>query len=165
MLKKIACIAVLGAVASSNVAFAGTDTGTMNISATISASCTITTSDVAFGSLTSTNGGDLDVPSSASVTCASDSPFNIGIDNGLNASGFQRRMASGGNFLNYEVYVDAPGVNAFGPISTYGTSNNFNSPSSGNNGTTVVPIYARLPQQTTPPSGVYSDTLTVTVNY
>ena len=165
MFKKIACLALVGVAVASHGANAAQDSGTMAVSATIAASCTIATSTLPFGSLTSTNAANTDVTTSATVTCSSDSPFNIGMDYGLNSTGFQRRMASGGNFLNYEVYIDGFGVNAFGPVSTFGTANNYNSPSTGNSGANVVTIYGRIPQQTTPASGSYSDTLTVTVNY
>lgn len=168
MLKKIACFAVVGLAVASTGAQAGTDTGTMSVTATISASCTIATQNINFGSLTSTNAGNVDVPADATVTCASNSPFNVGINYGLNAGAtFQRKLASGANTLNYSVYVDGYGVNEYGQVSTYGTANNYNSAATINvsPATNTVPIFARLPAQSTPPSGTYTDTLTVTVNY
>jgi spore coat protein U-like protein len=165
MFKKVACLAVFCAAVASHGAYAAQDTGTIAVSATIAASCTITTNPLDFGSLTSTNASNTDVSTTVDVDCTADSPFNIGIDAGANASGAQRRMASGANTLNYSVYVDGFGLTEFGPISTYLSANNYSSPATGNNGTNTVTIYGRIPTQSTPPSGAYSDTLTVTVNY
>ena len=165
MFKKVACLAVVGAAVASHSPSAAQQTGTIAVTASITASCSLTTNALAFGALTSTNGGNTDVPTTASVTCTSDSPFNIGIDYGANASGFTRRMTNGTDFLTYSVYIDGFGSSEFGPISNYGNTTNFNSPMTGNNTTTTVNIYGRIPQQSTPPSGSYSDTLTVTLQY
>jgi spore coat protein U-like protein len=166
MLKKVAFVALAGLTVASTGALAGTASDTMTVTATITASCSITANDLNFGSLTSTNTGTTDVATSVDVTCTADSPFNVGIDYGVNTLGFTtRRMASGGNFLTYDVYKDNTYITAFGPVSTYNTANNFNSPLTGNSGTTNIPIYGRILQQSTPASGSYSDTLTVSVNY
>lgn len=166
MLKKVALVAFAGLSIAAPGAFAGTATDTMAVTATISASCTITASPLAFGSLVSTNAAVTDAATSVDVTCTSDSPYNIGFDYGANILGFYtRRMASGANYLTYEVYTDAGRTTAFGPVSSYGSSNNYNSPATGNAITRTIDIYGRIPIQTTPASGSYSDTLTVSVNY
>jgi spore coat protein U-like protein len=172
MFKKVACLAVIGAALASTGAHAAQQSATMAVSADITASCTLATNPLAFGSFTTTNttpslGNGRYLQTSAVVTCSSDSPFNVGIDYGANASGFQRRMFNGTTgYMNYEVYVDGFGVNAFGTVSNYGTANNYNSPLTGNDvGPNTVPIYGVIPQQSTPASGTYTDTLTVTVNY
>ena len=166
MFKKVAFIAFAGAVAASSSAFAGTDMQLMTVSATISSSCSLAMAPLNFGgALTTTNAADIDVQTTATVTCANDSPFNIGINNGGNFSG-TRRMKSGANFLPYEVYVDGFGVNPFTAVGAFGAVGNYNSPLTGNAiAPNVVPIYGRIPQQTTPQSGTYTDTLQVTVNY
>jgi spore coat protein U-like protein len=166
MYKKVACLAFVGAVAASSNAFAVTDTQTMAVSATISSSCTLATTPLNFGgALTSTTTADTDVLVNATVTCTNDSPFNVGIDNGLNFSG-GRRMSSGANFLPYTVSVDAFGVTSYTAVGTFGTTGNFNSALTGITGANTVAIYGQIPQQvTSPASGTYTDTLTVTVNY
>lgn len=165
MLKIVTFAALAGTAFLSTAAFGAQQTATIGVTATIAASCTIATSPLSFGSMTTTNSGNTDVSTTVQVVCSSDSPFNIGIDSGLNAAGLQRRMASGGHTLNYSIFVDGFGLTEFGAISTRGTSNNYNSPASGNAGTNTITIYGRIPQQTTPAAGVYSDTLTVTVAY
>lgn len=165
MNKKVAYLAFAGALLASAGANAATDTQNMAVSATISASCGLAVNPLAFGSLAST-AADTDAATTITVTCSTDSPYNVGMDYGANAGGgFQRRMAAGANQLNYEVYIDAGRTAAFGPVSTYGALDNYNSPATGNDIARIIDIYGRIPAQSTPPSGAYTDTLAVTLNY
>ena len=172
MFKKIACIAVVGAAVASTGANAAQQSQTMTVSADITASCSLATNPLAFGSVTSTNttpglANGRFVQVNAVVTCTSDSPFNVGIDYGANASGFQRRMSNGATgFLNYEVYHNNFEGIPYDLVSNFNAGGNYNSPLTGNSlQPDNVPIYGVLLQQTTPVTGTYTDTLTLTVNY
>lgn len=172
MFKKIACIAVVGAAVASTGANAAQQSQTMAVSANITASCTLSTNPLAFGSVTSTNtapslANGRFVQVNAVVNCTSDSPFNVGINYGANAAGFQRRMSNGAtSFLNYDVFVNGFESVSYDLVSNYGSAANYNSPLTGNSlQPNNVPIYGVLSQQTTPVTGTYTDTLTVTVNY
>lgn len=172
MFKKIACLAVVGAAMASTGANAAQQSQTMAVTADITASCSLATNPLAFGSFTTTNtapsgSNGRQVQVNAVVTCTSDSPFNVGIDYGANPLGlFQRRMSNGaGAFLNYEIFHAGFNLSAYDVVSNYNSTGNYNSPLTGNNGTNNVPIFGVLLQQTTPVTGTYSDTLTVTVNY
>lgn len=101
---------------------------------------------------------------SIGVTCTKGYAYTLGIDNGLYASGAVRRMASGTtNRLSYEIYKGSTtsrwGVSGSerwasaisSAVSTDGTLRTFNY-------TAQV-----LPNQTTPPAGTYSDTLTIDI--
>lgn len=166
MLKKVAYVALAGLTVASSGALAATDSTTMAVSASISASCVISANPLNFGALTSTNAGVTNAATTVDVTCSSESPFNVGIDYGVNTLGFStRRMASGpSNFMIYNVYTSNAYTTAFGPVSTYGDSSNYNS-SGTTIGTTTIDVFGQIPIQTTPPSGAYADTLTVSVNY
>ena len=91
------------------------------------------------------------------------------MDNGANVSGSQRRMKNGTtNFLNYNLYVDSARTNAW----TTATSNAAcAAPSScflgtGSGSSQSVNIYGRVPSTgTAPPTGTYTDTVTMTVTY
>ena len=163
MLQKVAFVAAAGLALASGNAFAATDSDTIAVSATITASCTITANPLAFGSLTST-ATQTDVSTTVDVACTNESPFNVGIDYGLNATGAQRRMLSGANLLSYDVRTGSFAGISFSPVANYGNAANYNS-SGTTIGTTSVPIYGVIPAGSTPPSGAYGDTLTVTVNY
>src|SRR5882757_11427261 len=88
---------------------AGTSTATLSVSIIITASCTINPATLIFASTAGTSliATSVNGSSAVSVTCTNGSPYSIAMDNGANASGSQRRMISGGNFLNYNLYVDA----------------------------------------------------------
>ena len=139
---------------------AATATSNLTVQITITASCTINAATLDFLSNPGTTlvASNIDAQSTVSVTCTSGSPYSIGMDNGANASGTQRRMKTGANFLNYNLYVDA------GRSTTWTTA----APAlgTGNGSAQSVSIYGRVPSiGTAPPPGTYSDTVLMTITY
>lgn len=65
--------------------------------------CMITAPDIDFGSSPLVAGFE-PVSQVISLTCTKNSSFSIGLNDGLNASGGQRRMISSGHYLEYEIY-------------------------------------------------------------
>jgi spore coat protein U-like protein len=161
MFKKVALLAFVGAVSASSGAFALSDTQIMAVSANIQASCTLATAPLTFGTagtpLTSTTTAVLRT-STASVTCTSASPYTLNIGYGANATGTTRRMINGGTFLPYEVYTDAAGTDPFLPTPGGGGTGS-------GTGTSTVTIFGQIPAQPTPAAGIYTDTLSVVINY
>jgi spore coat protein U-like protein len=149
---------------------AGTSTATLSVSIVITASCTINPATLVFASTagtslitTAVNGS-----STVSVTCTSGSPYSIAMDNGANASGSRRRMISGGNFLNYNLYVDAAHTQPWSTAinSTTCTTSGDCFLGTGNGSAQSVNIYGVVPTTATaPPSGTYTDTVTMTVTF
>ena len=111
---------------------------------------------------------NVDANTTVSVTCTSGSPYSIGMDNGANVSGSQRRMKSGSNFLNYNLYIDPAHTN---PWTTTGSPPGCTPAGScflgtGNGSAQSVNIYGRVPSiGTAPPTGTYTDTVTMTITY
>jgi spore coat protein U-like protein len=161
-----ACVYLSGSVS----AQAGTSTANLTVQITITASCTINAATLDFGSnpgttLVATN---IDASTTVSVTCTSGSPYSIGMDNGANVSGTQRRMKTGANFLNYNLYVDAGRTNAWTTAASNSTCTTANSCAlgTGNGSAQSVSIYGRVPSiGTAPPTGAYSDTVVMTITY
>lgn len=161
-----ACIYAAGSVS----ALAGTATSNLTAQITITASCTINAATLDFGSNPGTTlvAANIDASSTVSVTCTSGSPYSIGMDNGANASGTQRRMKTGANFLNYNLYVDAGRTNAWTTAASSSTCTTANSCAlgTGNGSAQSVSIYGRVPSiGTAPPAGAYSDTVLMTITY
>jgi spore coat protein U-like protein len=161
-----ACIYASGSVC----ALAGTATSNLTVQLTITASCTINAATLDFGSNPGTTlvAANIDASSTVSVTCTSGSPYSIGMDNGANASGTQRRMKTGANFLNYNLYVDAGRTNAWTTAASNSTCTTANSCAlgTGNGSAQPVNIYGRVPSiGTAPPTGAYSDTVLMTITY
>ena len=152
------------------VAQAGTSTATLSVSIVITASCTISSATLIFPPTagtslitTAVNGS-----STVSVTCTNGSPYSIAMDNGSNASGSQRRMISGGNFLNYNLYVDPartfPWSTATGPGTCTTAGNCYLG--TGDGTAQSISIYGLVPTTAiAPPPGTYTDTVTMTITF
>lgn len=126
-------------------------------------SCTLTPKPVpqmAFGSVPGPITANVDQTTSIGLVCSGRTAWQIGLDNGLHASGTTRRMRNGaGQFVVYELYRDSPRSlrwgNALGADTLAGT---------GTGTAQSLPVYGRVGAQA-PAIGSYSDTITVTVTY
>lgn len=135
--------------------------------ANVSNSCTIALSrpqDLDFGSH-----GSIPTPinssTAISLSCPSNLNWKIGLSNGVNASGTQRRMKNpGGNFINYELYRNSARTQRWGNDITGGTDTASGSGSTQVN-PTVLTVYGRVPAQASVAPGSYVDTVTVTLTY
>jgi spore coat protein U-like protein len=161
---------LLSMLAQQSAAQAGTATANLTVQMTITASCTINAATLTFPSTPGTNLLTTAVTGSTtvSVTCTSGSPYSIGMNNGVNVSGTQRRMANGANFLNYGLYVDAAFANPW----TTGSANNACTTTNdcylgtGSGSAQSVNIYGQVPTTATAPvTGTYTDTVTMTITY
>lgn len=90
-------------------AMAATATGTLNVSATVADTCTVSGTDLAFGTLSTTAASVEVTPGVVTVTCTSaKASITVTLDGGLNASGGTRRMSNGaGSTVPYSVYASA----------------------------------------------------------
>jgi spore coat protein U-like protein len=163
--RKLALTAVLTAgclLQSVDLPLAATATSSFSVSITIASTCTINSaSALNFGNqgILSTN---VDQTSTIQVTCTNTTPYNIGLDagTGTGATVTTRKMTSGGATVNYTLYSDS------GRTSVWGTTIGTNTVTGTGNGTGQnYTVYGRVPSQTTPAPGTYTDTVTVTVTY
>lgn len=118
-----------------------------------------TTSDMDFGvanALTTTH----DQTSTIKLQCPIGTLWLVNLNNGANASGNTRRMASGNNRIAYELYTDAARQNRWGNTTTLAGAVGF-----GTNGTQTLTVYGRILAQPNTASGTYVDTITVTLTY
>jgi len=138
-------------------------------SATIPANANVSATTLNFGS-TSSLASNIDSTATVSVQATNTTPYSIGLGNGANASGSQRRARKGAtaNFINYNLYTDSGRSQAWS-TSTATTS------CSGGAGTCVLgtgtgaiqntTVYGRVPIQTVPAAGTFTDTVVVTVTF
>lgn len=127
----------------------------------ISPDCRVEADDLDFGSVGLLNQA-VDAASQIRVTCTAGSSFDVGLGYGLHGSAMNDRHMQdlAGNQVSYQVYRDNGrslgwGLPADGAAST----------SAGSGAVESFTVYGRVPVQTTPPPGNYSDTLVVTVTY
>lgn len=133
---------------------------TFTVKATVNNNCAVTASNVDFGTrgVLRTN---IDAAGEVQVTCTKDAPYSLGLDNGLTGTApLARKMKKGTSAVTYALYKDAARSIAWG--STVGVDV---LGGTGNGSLVRVPIYGRVPPQTTPSAGDYSDSVVVTVNY
>jgi spore coat protein U domain-containing protein, fimbrial subunit CupE1/2/3/6 len=100
--------------------------------------------------------------SAITVTCTNTTPYNVGLDKGLNGpSVTNRQMKSGaGATINYALYSNA------GMTLNWGNTPGTDTVAGTGNGTgQVLTVYGQIPAQTTPAPSTYNDTVTVTITY
>ncbi len=126
--------------------------------------------NVAFSSIDVLPGSPIDTTGTATINCSGLNAnttyrFCTDIRSGTDVSGNQRRMASGTNTLNFDLYKDSAHTQQWGNYSSNflggGSQNDFTSNASGNIVNATITVFGRVPgaQQTAPP-GSYSESMT-----
>ncbi len=161
MTRKILAAASLLAL-STFQAHAATATGTLGVSLTVAATCTISSvANVTFGTLTTLVAGAT-ANGAFTMTCSNGVAYQTTIGTSVNASGVQRRMVGAVNttsFINYNLFSDAARTIAY-PTVGVGIAG------SGTGAAQTTTIFGAIPAvAVTPKNDIYSDTVTITVTY
>lgn len=145
-------------------AFAATATGVMTVTATITSTCAVGASSLAFTSATSAAiaAGNVDAIGTVSVNCTTGSPYTIGLDagTGVGATIASRKMSAGAQLLSYTVYTSAARTTVWGD----GTGAEKVS-GIGNGAVQSISAYGRIFAGQVVPAAAYADTVNVTVTY
>lgn len=143
---------------------ARTATATMQVTATVTESCTLAANPLSFGTFTNLP-SSVDADSSIIVNCASGVAYSavmsVGTGANVGADIFRRLLLTGNFGLDYNVYTD--------PARTIPVGN-------GNAGTALtgvgngapqsIGVFGRIfPRPTTPTPGNYTDALVVTLTF
>ena len=154
------CLAAgAAAFAAAQSAAAATATGSMNVTSTIVANCTVATNPLAFGNYSS---AVVNATTTVGVTCTNTTPYNVGLDAGQSsgATVSTRKMTNGAQTLAYALYQDS------GHSTNWGnTSGTDTVAGTGNGASQSLTIYGQIPASQASAPGSYSDTITVTVYY
>ena len=143
---------------------AATATANLTVSATVTNNCTISTAALAFGSydpVAANAASNLDGTGRLTVACTKGATATIGLGNGSNASGSNRRMSDGGsNYLAYELYSDS------GRSTVWNTGSGMLSPvAAPSKVARDFTVYGRISSNQDVPAGSYGDTVVATVNF
>jgi spore coat protein U-like protein len=150
-------------------AVATTTSQTFAVQLQIQAQCVInSTAILNFGTAGVLGGAagnvNTDQTTTLSVQCTNTTPYDIGLDAGTTASATvsQRLLFSSSNnaTINYNLYTDSARSTVWG--NTLGSTTVH---VTGNGAAQSYTIYGRVPPQTTPAPGTYTDTVTVTITY
>jgi spore coat protein U-like protein len=159
--------ALAGSLLAGN-ADAGTATANLSVTATVSATCSISTTPLAFGTydpVVTNAATPLDATGGVVVTCTNGAATTVTLGQGLNANTGSsdsvplRRMASGGNYLSYSLYQNAGHTTVWGNTAGTGIAH------TGTGGAVTVPVYGRVAAGQNVASGAYADTVVATVTF
>ncbi|ENN88109.1 Spore coat protein U [Rhizobium freirei PRF 81] len=144
-------------------AMAAVVNGNMTVSITIQAQCLIQTSgNLNFG----TNGvisANIDQTSTIGVQCTTGQTYNVGLSAGAGTGAtvnVRLMTGPGAATISYGLYQDSARSQVWGP--TIGTDTETGT---GNGNVQNLTVYGRVPPQTTPAPGTYTDTVAITVTY
>jgi len=167
-LNKLALALLTGGLAMcGGIAVAGTATGNLSTTASITASCTVgNIGTLAFGSYDPITNSASAAQANFDVTCTSGTAVTVGLSAGSNpgtaGDTTTRELASGSNKLAYDLFSDSGHTTHWG--NTVGTDT-----FSLGNGTGVAQTYTVYglvaAGQNTVPTGSYTDTITITANF
>lgn len=146
-----ACSSTYGSLASPQPAF--------TVSATVMPSCTIATTSVAFPN-TGLLDANVDAQGSVRVTCSNGAAWTAAFEVPSGETAAARRMYKGTtDSVTYSLYKNNDPAQVLGMASGQTISG------TGNGGTQTTTVYGRVPPQSTPPAGTYTDTVVVTLTY
>jgi spore coat protein U-like protein len=164
-MKKINQAMLLTLISLSMNAMAASGSSSMEGSATINATCTVSSTDINFGTINPNQTGHATGNAVISATCTNETAYTINVGTGNNNSYAPRAMSgslSGNNDkLEYNIYSDGGHSTIVGD----GTSNTYQIQGSSVGGTQTYTIYGQLSlnQFVTPDN--YTDNITLTLNY
>ena len=147
------------------VANAATTTGTLDVSATVGATCTVTTSAVAFSTTTAPSAQPV-ANGSVTVNCPVQTSYSIALDAGQNYNASVGRQLSDGNnnLIGYDLYSDPNFSSPWGDDGATVQASSVSDTGDGSDqahtvyGALVLPANAYV-------AGQYDDTVNVAVNY
>lgn len=137
---------------------------------TLVCACSVSTTAVSFGTYNPLSGSVLDATGNVRVTCGGvlglGVPYQIKLNKGQYSSDFSpRKMASGANRLNYDLYTDASRQTIWQDASPNWVTGSITIVLLGGTSNDHT-VYGRIPTgQPTVPPGNYADTVLVTVEY
>lgn len=163
MNRKLVFTALVAASFAIGSAGAGTLSPTFVVQVNIQNSCVASFALVDFGTVT--DASSLSASAAGSVTCTNVGPVTVAFGNGTGGgtAAAGRKMANGANTITYNLYKEAAHTNILGD-GTGGTANaNFTSVAATANPITVYGLTSAA--QSGKPTGLYQDTITVTVGF
>ena len=170
--KTVPAILTLLAVCLAPAAQAFTNTGNMDVSATIETACSVSASPMAFGVVLP--GVNKDTEAVVTAVCTMGTTYTLDLGDGLNhittgGTGIQyrRQMASAANRLPYVVYIDATRATQIDATASAAATNNLLTSTVGNGLNQPVTIYGRViaAESVAKVPGAYNDTVVVTIAF
>jgi len=131
--------------------------------AAVASQCVITTANnLEFGTVPGFIAANRDQTATIAFTCTGRTAWNVGLDDGLHATGGTRRMRQGNSdrYVTYQLFRNPGRSQRWGTTAGVDTASGV-----GSGATQSVIVHGRVPGPQTAPAGTYGDTVTVTVTY
>ncbi|MES2973009.1 MAG: spore coat U domain-containing protein [Pseudomonadota bacterium] len=162
---------VAAGIAAACLSVSAQTTGDINVSASVIATCSISTNPLAFGAYNSLSGTALRVDTSLAITCSQGSNASIALGAGNNLLVAQRRMTDGTAFLNYSIFQ--PASAAAGAACAYTTSwgngtvagNALVTAAAPNLSARTYNVCGEIPPGQSAPVATYNDVVVATVTF
>ncbi|HTI66918.1 MAG TPA: spore coat U domain-containing protein [Caulobacteraceae bacterium] len=158
-------LAALGwTLAAAGAAQAATTNGNLTIGASILDTCSVANGSLDFGTVDPAAGVVVPVTTTISVTCSLGVTFSVGLGDGANFSGGNRRMYSAGStdYLTYGLYKDLLVSQRFGEaVAGERVAGQIGLGLVPN----LIPVFGAIPAAQSARGGTYADTVLVTVHY
>lgn len=167
MLKNALQLAMAGtlAMAAGSASAASPATTTLNVTANVASNCLVTAAPLAFTDYDAS--GTVDGSANLSVRCSKDTPYTIKLGGGANGTIAQRLLVSGSNQLEYNLFTSAARTTIWGETVGTDTVPGLGKGLSSTKATThtVYGTIANSAANQDAPTGLYTDTVAVTVEY
>lgn len=160
--KTLAVALALGTAGTAFAAPGDPTTTDMNVSLTIVNECkSAVVDDLDFGEHGVLD-ANVDAEATISFTCSTDLPFDVALDagQGAGATTSARVMTSGTDMIGYQLFRVNDHTGNWGDVVDTDTLGG-----TGMGSSQDITVYGRVPVQTTPAAGDYSDIVHVTVTY
>jgi spore coat protein U-like protein len=156
--------ALLALTAAHHTVSAGTSTGALTVTASVTGVCSIGNATLSFGTYNPTSATALPATTTVTLTCSLGTPYNIGMSagSGTGATTSARLMTAGASTLGYNLYRDSGYSLNWG--NTVGTDT-LSGTSSTTTSANTITIYGQIPAGENAAVGSYTDTVTMTVTY
>lgn len=128
------------------------------VRAVVERACSVSAVDMDFGTKGVLDGA-ADATGQVRVTCSQSTPYEIGLVVPSGETAAARTMSKGSETVQYGLYKDA------GRTAPWGDAGSQLMTGTGSGTQQALTVYGRVPPQTTPSAGVYTDTVVVNVTY
>ena len=162
LLRTFTRIAAAGVVVAglTSAAEAANATASLTVAASVANNCTIATTQLSFGAYDPVGANataDATGSGQVLIACTKGASANIALGNGGGADANSRRLASGTNYLPYQLYKDDGGVWSSGTGAITYTSLT--------KAQQTMAVQGKIAAGADVPAGTYSDTIVATVNF
>lgn len=129
--------------------------------AVVPAKCTVSNATLDFGARPVLS-ANVDASTNLSISCSRTLPYSVALDGGLTGATnpSQRAMTRAGEQVYYGLYRNSARTQPWGATTNVDTYS-----ATGTGLAQSLPVYGRVPPQTTPSPGTYTDTVVVTLTY